>query len=297
MLKASVRRERRRNLLVALLFISPILISLALFRVLPAFQIARDSLLQGLPGSMEAPDFVGLENFGTLLQSSSFQNSLKQTLLFNILINPLQVFLALLLAFLLTRNIHFSGLWRSLLLVPVMVPILGSTILWGIALRPTGPINGLIEALGGNAQPFLTSPSQVLWSIMLLASWVGIGYWMLFLIAGINDIPRSLLEASTVDGAGALRQFWHITIPLLRRPLLFVLVADTVSNFVLFAPVQVLTGGGPEGSSNFLLYSAFRTQFQLSDKYLGSAELVVLVLVLVLIVGVQFRLLGREDAK
>lgn len=290
-------RNRLPALLKALAFLAPVLLSLVLFRILPAVQIAFDSMRQGLIGSLLPPKFVAFDNFTLLFGSESFQNSVKQTLFFNVVINPLQVVLALLLAYIITRQVWLRGVWRTLLLVPVMVPILGSTILWGIALRPTGPINGVIEALGGSPQAFFTSPSQVLWSIMLLASWVGIGYWMLFLVAGINDVPPSHLEAAKVDGAGALRQFWHVILPALRRPLLFVLVADTVANFVLFAPVQVLTGGGPEGASNLLIFDAFRTQFQLADKYLSSAELVILVLILVAIVSIQFRLLGREDSE
>ena len=104
--------------------------------------------------------------------------------------------------------------------------------------------------LGIPPQPFLTSPQQALLSIMILLSWIGVGYWMMFLIAGINDIPATYYEAAAIDGASAWRQLWSITLPLLRRPLAFVLVADTVSNFLVFAPVQILTKGGPNGSTN-----------------------------------------------
>lgn len=291
------RRHAARSFATALAFLLPTLAALAVFRLLPGIQILKDSLTLGLPGSLAPPEFVGLDNYRRLFDSESFLNSLQQTLVFNAIINPLQVVIALLLAFLLTRQVWFAGLWRTLLLVPVMVPVLGSTILWGIALRPTGPVNGLIEAVGGEPQPFLTSPDQVQMSLILIASWVGIGYWMLFLIAGINDIPQSVIEAAKIDGAGPIRQFVSIIVPLVRRPLLFVLVADTVANFVLFAPVQVLTGGGPQEQSNFLLYNAFRTQFQLSDKHSAAAMLVVLVAVLIVIVSVQFRLLGREEAR
>jgi ABC-type sugar transport system permease subunit len=135
----------------------------------------------------------------------------------------------------------------------------------------------------------------VILALILLASWIGIGYWMMFLIAGLNDIPPVYYEAAELDGAGPLSRFFWITIPLLRRPLLFVLVADTVSNFVLFAPIQILTRGGPERQSNFLMYDIFHRSFELSDPYSAAAELVVLLIIMLAIVAVQFRLLGPED--
>ena len=124
-------------------------------------------------------------------------------------------------------------------------------------MQPSGPINGFLTLLHLSPQPFLTSPPQVVGSIILMVSWIGIGYWMMFLIAGLKDIPETYYEAARIDGAGTLRTFFFITVPLLRRQLLFVLVADTVSNFVLFAPSQILTNGGPQGQSDFLMYNIY----------------------------------------
>jgi len=287
--------RRRRDLLTAAAFLSPVIVSLVLFRLLPALSAMRLALFQGFPGSVKPPHFVGLQNFQSLLTSASFWNSVRQTLIFSIVVNPLQITVALMLAFLLTRRLSGAGMWRTLIFLPVAVPILGSTIIWGIALRPQGPINGVIEGLGGNAQPFLTSPSQVLWCLVLIASWIGIGYWMMFLIAGIQDIPNSLYEAATIDGAGTWRQFRAITIPLLRRPLLFVLVADTVANFVLFAPIQVLTDGGPQEASNLLMFDVYHHQFALSDPYTAAAELLILLVLMLSVVALQFRLLRGDN--
>lgn len=284
----------RRDQLTALVFLLPVILALLGLRLLPAVDVVADSLRRGLPGS-GVSRFVGIDNFRALADSDSFWNSVQQTLVFNLLVNPLQIGAALLLAVLFTSRLPAAGLWRTVVFLPSAVPILGSTIIWGIALRPEGPVNGVITALGGGPQRFFTSPGQVLWSLILLASWIGIGYWMTFLIAGLRDIPGSYYEAARLDGAGALRQFLSITLPLLRRPLLFVLVADTVANFVLFAPIQVLTDGGPEEASNLLMYDVFRTAYQLSDPYLAAAELLVLLVLMLAIVMVQFRLLRESD--
>jgi multiple sugar transport system permease protein len=121
---------------------------------------------------------------------------------------------------------------------------------------------------------------------------------MLFLIAGLQAIPEEIYEASRLDRAGPLRTFFRITIPLLKRPLLFVLVADTVANFVLFVPVQLLTNGGPQGSTTLLMFDAYRTTFGYGSRNLGAAQVVILTLIMLVFVVLQFRLLREErDAK
>ena len=288
---------RRRNTIAAVVFLAPTVLLILVLRVVPTIAAISGSMRSGLPGSLAAPEFVGLDVFAKLFESDSFWQSVRQTLIFNILVNPIQILVALALAVLLTRNLPGSGLWRTLIFLPSAVPLAGSTIVWGIALRPDGPVNGLLELAGIPAQPWFTSPDQVIVSLIVLASWIGIGYWMMFLIAGLNDIPNVYYEAARIDGAGALRTFFAITLPMLRRPLLFVLVADTVANFVLFAPVQILTSGGPEKQSNFLMYDIFHKSYELSDPYSASAELVVLLAIMLVIVAVQFRLLGSSDGE
>jgi ABC-type sugar transport system permease subunit len=287
--------RRRRDLLAAVGFLSPALIALAVMRIYPMVRAVSDSLHKSLPGSVVPPRWVGLDNFDTLLHSSSFWQSVKQTLVFNVIINPVQVIAALAIAVLISRRVPAGPLWRTLIFLPSAVPMLGATVLWGIALRPKGLVNGALGSLGIGPQPFLGSSGQVLLSIVLLASWIGVGYWMMFLIAGLQDIPPEYGEAADLDGAGPVRKFFDVTLPLLRRPLLFVLVADTVANFVLFAPIQVLTKGGPEGSSNLLMYDVYHNAFELSDPHTAAAELVLLLIIMLAIVSVQFRLLRSSE--
>jgi ABC-type sugar transport system permease subunit len=284
--------RRHRNLLAAGAFLAPAVALIVFLRIVPVIGAVSQSMHQGVPGSLNPPPFVAGRVFSELFHSAAFWQSVRQTLIFNVIVNPLQIVLALLLAVLLSRGLPGTRLYRTLIFMPAAVPMAGSSILWGIALQPSGPINGFLTLLHLSPQPFLTSPHQVVGSIILIASWIGIGYWMMFLIAGLNDIPAVYYEAARIDGAGPLRTFFSITLPLLRRPLLFVLVADTVSNFVLFAPSQILTNGGPEGQSNFLMYNVYNESFNLSDPYSASAQLVILLVIMIAIVGVQFRLLG-----
>ncbi len=274
---------------VALLFLAPALVALLLFRIVPTGYAVMASLrLHG--------EFVGLDNYRFLLGSASFRRSLGTTLLFGLVINPVQIVLALALAVLFLQRLPGARLWRTLVFLPVAVPLLVSALVWGIAFRPDdGIINAVLSAVGVARQPFLTSPDQALISIMVLASWAGVGYWMVFLIAGLQDIPPDYADAAAVDGAGWWRTFRQITLPLLRRPLAFVLVADTVANFLLFAPVQVLTKGGPSEATNLIMFEVYRQAYTFGDLALASAEVVVVVVLMLLVVTVQFRLL-RSDA-
>ncbi|MCS4276644.1 MULTISPECIES: carbohydrate ABC transporter permease [Mycetocola] len=295
------RRPRRRSrlvwrpTLVALAFLSPALIGLVLLRLAPAV-VAFWQSLQGGGILSGGEHFVGLDNYVELFSSADFIGSLLVTLLFTVIINPVQVAIAFLLAVLYTRRAAGSGFWRSLVILPIAVPPAVSAVIWSVIYRPDGLGNAFLGMLGLPAQPFLTSPTQSLTAIMVLLSWVGVGYWMLFLIAGINDVPTELYEAASLDGASAWRQLWTITFPLVRRPLAFVLVADTVSNFLVFAPVQILTKGGPEGSTNLLMHDIFNRAYTLGDLNTAQAEVIILVLLTLAIVAVQFRLLKSEDA-
>jgi multiple sugar transport system permease protein len=180
--------------------------------------------------------------------------------------------------------------------IPVAVPIAASTVVWGIAFRPDGPINGFLELIGIGSQPFLTSSVQAPYVIVVILSWIGVGYWMLFLVSGINDIPKHLYEAADIDGAGAFRRFWSITLPLLRRPLVFVIVANTVANYLVFAPSQILTQGGPNGSTRVIMYDIFVQAFKNGDQNLAAAEIVLSMFVLLALVAAQFRLLGEPES-
>lgn len=287
---------RRRTLITAALFLTPAVLAIILLRLVPFAGAVWSTLFERAGVGLLAQErFAGLKNYVVLFGDPLFQGTLVRTILFNLVINPLQIALAMAVSVLLTRRIAARGVWRTAVFIPCTIPIVGSSIAWGVALREDGPINGLLGVVGIGPQPFFTSPAQALASIVLVASWVGIGYWMLFLIGGLNDINREVYEAAAIDGAGGWRTFWSITLPLMKRPLLVVLVADTVANFVLFVPVQLLTNGGPQESSTRLMFDAYRRTYTFSQPNLGATSTLVLTLIMLLIVAIQFRLLRERD--
>ncbi|MBV8177154.1 MAG: ABC transporter permease subunit [Verrucomicrobia bacterium] len=135
-------------------------------------------------------------------------------------------------------NERFAGIgfYRLLFFVPIGVSVPIASILWRTMFDPNaGLINSLLSIVKIPSQPFLISQGQALWCIVAIATWKGISFWMIFLWAGLQDIPQQVLEAAEIDGANRLQRFLFVTLPLMRRPLLFVLVTDTATNFLLFA--------------------------------------------------------------
>lgn len=292
--KNAPARGRQQALWVTGL-LAPALLLLIVVRVWPGATALWSSLSSDFSFGQTGRAFVGFDNFVRLLGDPFFQETMLRTLFFNIVLNPLQVLLALLLAWFLTRRIHLVGVWRALLVLPIAVPIVGSTIVWGAALQPEGPVNSIISSLGGEPQPFFASPQQAMASIMIVASWIGIGYWMLFLITALQAIPTEINEAATLDRAGPIRTFVQVTLPMVRRQVLFVLVACTVANFALFVPIQMLTNGGPESSTTMLMFSAYQSTYDFGSRSTGATEVIILLAFMLLFVLLQFRLLREKE--
>ena len=286
-------RSRSPVLLIAAL-LAPALIGLVVFRLYPVALAASDSLFNMVRGQQV---FVGLDNYVSLLTDRTFWKSMQVTFWFNLLINPIQIALALGLALLYVQNFKGVTLYRVLFLIPIGVSLPTAVIIWRIMLSQDGLVNGLIGIAGAPAQPWLTSESLALYSIIAIATWKGISYWMIFIIGGLQTIAPEIYDAARIDGVNPWQRLIFITIPLLRPTLLFVLVADVTINFLLFAPIFMLTQGGPADSTNVLMYEAYKSGFIFGDMGRAMAVIVVVVAILLVIVGLQFRLLSNREAR
>ena len=292
-----LRRARRQSWLTAYLLLAPALIGLAIFRLYPIAIAAWGSLHATTFGGGAQRVFVGLDNYRYLLDFDVFWQSLAVTLKLNLVINPVQIVLALLLAVLANQRVPGIALYRTIFFIPIGISVPIAALLWQTMLDPnSGLLNALLSAVGLPRQPFLTSADQALWSLIAIASWKGVSFWMVFMLGGLQAIPGELHEAAMLDGASATRRFFQITLPLLKRTILFVLVTDTAINLLLFAPVYLLTRGGPELSTNVLMYEAFKTGFVYTDMGLALAMVMVLLGLVLVVVAAEFRLLqSRED--
>ncbi len=280
---------------VPYLFLGPALLLILFFRLLPALAGFLESLYATSFAAANAKTFVGLRNFQDIFTDSVGLQSIWVTLRFNLIVNPLQIGLALLLALLVNQALRGIDFFRSIYLLPISISLNVTAIIWGLVLNQNGLMNGLLRAVGLPAQPFLQSPDQALWSIIMMASWVGVAYWALFLLADLQGIAPELYEAAEIDGARVMQRFIHITLPLLRKVLVFVLVADTIANFLLFVPVLILTSGGPQVSTNTLMFEAYRRGLIFGDFGTSSAMIMLLLGATLAIVALEFWLLRTSD--
>ena len=281
--------------LIPYLFLLPALLLLIVFNLVPTIATLVESAFVLSLRSGERV-FAGFANYERIFNDPIFWKSFEVTVVFSLLVNPIQIALALGLAVLINQRVNGIGIFRSIYLLPIAVSLNVTAIVWGLMLdQNSGMINGILLQLGVERQPFLHSVDQALWSIILIASWIGVPLWSLFILAGLQNIPPPVLEAAKIDGANAWHSFTKITLPLLRRVLAFVLVADTVANFLMFAPILLLTSGGPQLSTNLIMYETYRRGFLYGDLGASAAMLSVMLVIVFIIVGIElYALRGRD---
>lgn len=284
----------RRWSAIPYLFIAPAMVGLGLFKLYPIMEGLRLSFYDVKPIA-RTQEFIGLANFAELVRDSVILRAAFNTLLFNGVVTPAQIALALGLAVLVNRKGRAIQAFRSVFFMPAVISLVVASIVWKLMYAPdSGLINGLLIAVGLPAQTFLTSQAQAMASVMGMVVWKGVGYWMVILLAGLKEIPESIQEAAVVDGASPTRRFFSITLPLLSPTLIFVVVADTVINFLLFVPVYVMTQGGPSESTTLLMFEVYRNAFVYTRFGYASAISTALLLVIALAVSLQMRFLRVE---
>jgi len=287
----------RRQYIIPYLFLAPALVLIIIFKLYPIFIGFWESLIYtSFGGGSENRAFVWLENYQYLFDDPIFWQSLKITAILTVIINPFQIAISLGLALLLMRRTRYILIIRSLYLLPIGIALPIATVIWGLMLDPyQGLVNGVIGIFGIPPQPFLVSESQALWSIIAIATWKGVAFWMLFLLAGLEDIPTQFYEAAQIDGAKPFQKLRYITLPLLRRTILFVFVADTAANFVLMVPMIILTKGGPMQSTNVLVYEAYRSGFYYQDWGRSLSIISILTIITLIVIGFQLLFLGDSS--
>jgi multiple sugar transport system permease protein len=287
--------RRRRGAAAALaapyLFVAPALAGLLLFKLYPILVGLGASLFdyEAISGRRT---WIGLGNYRELLADPLFWRACWNTFLFNAVVTPVQVVLALGLAVLVNRRLPGMVVFRSIFFVPAVVSLVVASIIWDLMYNPdNGLVNSLLAVVGVPPQPFLVSARQAMGAVIAMVTWKGVGYWMVIFLAGLQAIPVVFREAAILDGASAWQFFRRVTLPLLMRTILFVVIADTTINFLLFAPVYVMTQGGPSDATTVLMFEIYRNAFVYFRLGYASAVSTVLLAVMLVVVVVQFRLL------
>lgn len=283
----------------AMLMMSPALVCLFLFLALP-FGIALIMSWTNLRLDSPLPlRFVGLSQFFRTFTDSGFQKALLNNTLFAIIIVPLQTTLALGLALLLNKPIKGITLYKALFFVPVIFPMALVAIIWELIYAPgqNGLLNAFLSLITfGFWAPvdFLHNQYFALPAIMLLSIWQGVGFQMVIMHAGLKTIPESLYEAASIDGAGFIQKFIHITLPHMRNTIIFVSLVTTILAFRLFDQVWILTQGGPNRATSTIIFEAVRAVFKRQDVARGCAMSVIFFCVVLLVTLLQRKIAKQE---
>lgn len=274
---ASTRTRRSvRASLAGYALLSPSLIGVLVFLLLPVGVVVW--LMFHDWDLIRPPKFVGIDQIVDVLTDQSFIGSLGVTLLFIAIVVPTQIAVGILLANLLTKGVPGTTLFRTLIVIPWISSPLALGVVWQWIFAPTG---GLLSALVGHRVELLVDPFWALPVVAFVVVWNNVGYTSLFFIAGILAIPNEINEAAQIDGAGPIRTFWSVTLPLIRPTLFFVSVTTVIATFNVFDQVYALTSGGPNGRTSLLAWHIFDEAFNRWD--IGRAAVMACVMLVLLV--------------
>lgn len=287
---------KKNETLRGYLFLSPALIILGIFLFIPTLLSIYYAFTDYYLLTPEDTKFIGFNNFIKLISDNLFWHSLKNIGQFVIFIIPIQLGLALGLALLVNNNRKSTILFKIAFFSPVVMSLVVVSVLWLVLLNPSsGLINSLLHTIGISKQPFLTSPKQAMFVIILVSAWQGAGYQMLIFLAGLQNIPKDVYEAATIDGASTWKKFIDITLPMLKPTSVLILTTTLIDAFKLVIQPMVMTQGGPLDSTLTPVFYIYRTGF--TDRMVGYASSITVIfgIVIVLFTLFQRKLLGDEN--
>ncbi|TXL66876.1 sugar ABC transporter permease [Cerasibacillus terrae] len=273
---------------MAWLFLLPSLIFLILFTLYPIIKTVYLSFFQS-DLSTDRPIYVGLTNFKMMLEDEVFRKAFINNFWFAVGTIPTSVMLGMLLAILVNRKIKGTSLARTAFFYPVVIPMVSAAFIWLFFYTPEyGMINKLLHLLGIGDLNLLGNSSTVLIAIIVMVIWKEAGFFMIFYLAALQNIPKELLEASHIDGASKWMQFWKIVFPLLMPTTLFSVVIATTNAFKTIDQLVVMTQGGPNNASNLLLYYIYESTFRFMDYGKAATATVVVLVIMIVIAAIQF---------
>jgi sn-glycerol 3-phosphate transport system permease protein len=288
------KRVRFRSLTLPWLLLAPQLAVIIIFFFWPAGQALLQSLqMQDAFGT--STEFVGMENFRRLFADELYLESFRTTAVFSLLVAVCGITLALLLAVFADRVARGAALYKTLLVWPYAVAAAVAGVLWLFMFAPSiGMVSFWLRAAGFDWNHLLNA-DHAMALIVMAAVWKQISYNFLFFLAGLQSIPKSLIEAAAIDGAGPWRRFWSIVFPLLSPTTFFLLVINIVyAFFETFAIVDAATQGGPGKATSILVYKVYYDGFKGMDLGSSAAQSVVLMVIVITLTVVQFRYVEKK---
>ncbi|MGM1016067.1 MAG: carbohydrate ABC transporter permease [Actinomycetota bacterium] len=272
----------------ALGFASPALVGLALFTIVPVGLSIVMSFFDW--PTFGERTFNGVDNYIKLFTNSpDFWPALRNSAVYTVLYVPLSIALSLALALGLAPRIRGRGALRVLFFIPVVTPMVANVLVWKMLLQPQGLVNGLSETWFGLTLPnFLADPSWAMVMVVAMSVWQGLGYNMLIFSAALEQLPESVLEAASIDGARGLRLVWGVIIPMISPSIFFATIMTMITSLQVFVQPQLLTGGGPGNATKPLVMYIWEQGFTFGDLGLAAAGAWILFAIIIAITGFQF---------
>lgn len=288
--------SRRRQTVVGYLFLAPTLLFFAVFLVVPLGFSLFISFSSWSGFDLTSIEWVGLQNYKDILSKDSafLTPILTNTLYFAFGTVLLSFVAAVIVAYMITR-LKFEGFWRTLYFLPMVTTVVAVGNVWKFMYDPNGGlINAVLNRLGMPTIAFLDNPDTALTSIVVVSAWAAIGSAVLILTAGLKGIPESYYEAAELEGASVSKMFWHITLPLLRPSMLFVLITGLISGLQSFTLTMVMTGdGGPGNATNVGGLEMYNQAFQYSAWGIACAMAFILFIIVFVVTAIQLMIFRR----
>ncbi|MBO1904162.1 sn-glycerol-3-phosphate ABC transporter permease UgpA [Microvirga sp. 3-52] len=277
-----------------LLLIVPQMAITVIFFYWPASQAIWQSFLREDAFGLSS-EFVGFENYVSLFEQPEYYRAMVTTAIFSSLVAFFSLACALLLATQADKNLRGGHAFKTLLIWPYAVAPAIAGVLWIFMFHPTlGTLSRPIKAVGLDWNPMLNG-NHAMTLLVLSATWKQISYNFLFFLAGLQAIPKSVIEAAAIDGAGPLRRFWTVIFPLLSPTTFFLLVVNIVYVFFdTFGIIDAVTGGGPAGTTTTLVYKVYADGRLGGDLGGSAAQSVILMIIVIALTAIQFRYVERK---
>lgn len=276
---------KNNNILTALLFISPALIGIFIFIIIPV--ICSFSLSFADWDLLNDIHFVGLSNYKAILSEKYFLQVLSNTFIYTVAVSVLGVIIPLILACILNTKIKGAELFKATLFIPYITPMIVVALVWQWIFDPN---IGLANQVLSTNLNWLYDKHLAMPVLIFVSVWKLIGYNVIIFLSGLATINQELLESSKIDGANFFQTFKNITIPLLSSTIFFVIVITSISSFQAFDLIYMMTQGGPENSTNVMVYSIYKYAFQYFDVGKASAVAYILFTIIFFLVLVQWKL-------
>jgi multiple sugar transport system permease protein len=278
----------RRIKTIGFIFFLPALIYMVIFLLGPIITAIFISFTKYT--ILSPPRFVGFKNYARIFTMPSFWHSLRVTLSYIFVRLAVILVLAFFMGLVINQSIPFRGFYQAIYFMPYVFPLAVTAVIWRLFYRPFGLIEQLTSLVGIGYIPWLTSDQTALVAITITTVWSAAGYYSIVILAGLQTIPKEVLEAAVIDGAGNLRRLFSIIFPLLKPTLFYIVIVGTINSIRGFPPFLIMTGGGPGEATRVIGLMIYEYGFTMLKMGIASAMSVVLLAIILTFTMIQRRL-------